>query len=277
MNSIQNKIRSIEDTKNAIQWTGKKRLNTITGCSKCSPGCRNCYALELSEKFKKLYEKGDTRYSKYKNGDEITIHTSVLDQIKWWRDPEIVFVNSMSDLFHEEVSDRHIKQVFRVMNRHPQHQFQLLTKRTERLVQISPQLKWTSNIWIGASVEDRRYVYRIDDLRRIPSRIRFISAEPLIGPLPSLNLNGISWCIIGGESPNPKARKCELEWIEEIVKQCDAQGCSPFVKQLGKHLGHGLNMKGKNAYHGDDWSKFPSHLKRREFPIDINRYMHCFK
>jgi protein gp37 len=253
-----------------IQWTGGTRWNPMTGCTKISPGCKNCYAETLA---KKLQKEGNPRYG---NGFDLTLHRDKIKVPYGWRSKQVVFMKSMSDLFHPDVPLEFIQEVFEVMNNCPQHQFQILTKRSERVADLASSLKWTPNIWMGVSVENREYVYRIDDLRTVPANIKFISAEPLIRPLPNLNLDGIHWCIIGGENPFPKSRKCELPWIEEIVAQCHKQGTQPFVKQFGDQLGKQMGMTGYRAKEGDDYSKFPKHLRTWELPMDLTPYEHCF-
>lgn len=258
---------------NPIEWTGPERYNTITGCKKVSQGCKFCYAERVSEKMQ------DWGVPKYENGFDITVHPHVIHQPRYWNRPQIVFVNSMSDLFHDEIPDSHIEAVFSEMNNHPQHQFQILTKRSERLVQIAPKLNWTPNIWMGVSVEDHRVLGRVDDLKSTPAGIKFISAEPLIGSLNGIDLTDIQWCIIGGESGPPQVRPMKLEWIEEIIEECDVRGTKVFMKQMGRHLGTNLGMVNKWGYPdmmGKDSSKFPAFMRRWEFPIDISNYMHCF-
>jgi protein gp37 len=261
-----------EKPKNLIEWTGPKRYNTVTGCKKVSQGCKFCYAERVAKRAKAEGSK------KYRNGFKITIHPYVITAPRKWKKPQIVFVNSMSDLFHDEIPEEHIKEVFKEMNNHPQHQFQILTKRSERLKKLAPKLNWTPNIWMGVSVEDDRVLHRVDDLKATPAHIKFISAEPLIGSLKGIDLSGIDWCIIGGESGPPKVRPMKLGWIEEIMEECDRNGTKVFMKQMGRHLGKKLGM-GKNGnvdYHGKDSSKFPEFMQRWEFPIDIRDYLHCF-
>ncbi|MGK7390615.1 MAG: DUF5131 family protein, partial [Candidatus Cyclobacteriaceae bacterium M2_1C_046] len=174
-----------------------------------------------------------------------------------------------------------LDKVFKVMNALPQHQWQLLTKRSERMKQLVPHFTWTDNIWAGVSVENEDYLFRIDDLRTVPAKIRFISFEPLIGPIPTgkINLTGIHWVIIGGESGGSKVRPMELKWVRDIIKACDEQEIPVFFKQCGRHLGQQLGMTNKygsvDSKGGDD-SKFPTDLRRWEFPIDMRPYLHCF-
>lgn len=238
-----------------IQWTDET-WNPTTGCTKVSAGCKNCYADPIA---KRLQERG---VPKYRNGFKLTLHPYALKIPYRWREPRRVFVNSMSDLFHEEVPFHFIEQVFDVMCDLQQHQYQILTKRASRLADLSALLPWAENIWMGVSVEDIRVVDRIDLLRSTDAHIKFLSLEPLLGPLPALNLDSIDWVIIGGES-GQKARRCEISWFEEIIDQCDARGMPVFVKQLGTALYREFGMK---DWKGGDYDKFPPKLQRREYP-----------
>ena len=179
--------------KSKISWT-ETTWNPITGCSKISQGCKYCYA---ESKAKELQSIGNPRY---RNGFKITLHHDLIDVPRHWRKPRLVFVNSMCDLFHEDVPLDFIKRIFKTMNECTRHEFQILTKRSERLAAIAGALNWTDNICVGVSAEDERVIPRIDNLRRVPARVRFLSLEPLIGPLPNLKLDGIHWVIAGGES-----------------------------------------------------------------------------
>lgn len=209
----------------SIEWT-EMTWNPTTGCSKISQGCKFCYAEIMS---KRLQSMG---IEKYRDNFEVRIHEEELKTPYKWKKSKIVFVNSMSDLFHEEVPLAFIKKVFKVMSDNPQHVFQILTKRAERLYELHSQLKWTHNIWMGVSVEDQRVESRIDFLRRTNAKVKFLSLEPLLGPLPNLNLQEIDWVIVGGESGhNP--RKMESEWVLEIQEQCDKKDIAFFFKQWG--------------------------------------------
>lgn len=217
----------------AIEWT-EVTWNPTTGCDKTSPGCDNCYALTLSKRLKAMgqvkYQKdGDPRTSG--PGFGLTLHPETLKIPYTWRSPRTVFVNSMSDLFHPEVPLKFIKQVFKVMIDTPQHQYQVLTKRASRLAELSDQLDWPSNIWMGVSVETQRYAFRLDHLRRVPAAVRFVSAEPLLGPV-ELNLNGIDWVIVGGESGHG-ARPMEQSWAKSIRDDCQVSETAFFFKQWG--------------------------------------------
>lgn len=208
-----------------IEWT-EATWNPVTGCTKISQGCKNCYAERMA---KRLQLMGVPRY---KNGFKTTLHTDVLALPKTWKKPRLIFVNSMSDLFHKDVPEDYILSVFATMNACPQHTFQVLTKRSSRLAAISSKLNWSGNIWMGVSVEDARVVHRIDDLRAVPAAVRFLSLEPLIGSVGQLNLNAIHWAIVGGES-GPRARNMEIEWVESIFEQCRAASVPFFFKQWG--------------------------------------------
>lgn len=206
--------------------------NPTTGCDKLSAGCKFCYAEVMTKRLKAMGQE------KYADGFKvIRTHESELARPFTWRKPKVVFVNSMSDLFHVNVPLPFIQRVFDTMNRCPQHTFQVLTKRAELLAEHSAHLTWSSNIWMGVSVEDYRVQHRIDYLRQCGAQIKFLSLEPLLGPLPDLNLNGINWVIVGGESGrNP--RPMEEAWVEDIRQQCEAAGVAFFFKQWG-----GMNKK----------------------------------
>jgi protein gp37 len=212
-----------------IEWT-EQTWNPTTGCDKISQGCKFCYAEAFT---KRLQSMG---VEKYKNGFALTTHSDLLDAPRKWK-PSKIFVNSMSDLFHKDVHLNFIKQVFEVMNDCPQHQFQVLTKRSERLAEISNFLNWPFNIWMGVSVENVETKFRIDHLKMTHAKIKFLSLEPLIGSLGLLDLKGIDWVIVGGESGR-KPRPIKEEWVIEIRDQCQEQGVPFFFKQWG-----GINKK----------------------------------
>ena len=212
-------------TTSSIEWT-ELTWNPTTGCSKYSNGCKFCYAEIMS---KRLQAMG---VEKYKDAFEVRIHPDQLSLPYKWKAPKIVFVNSMSDLFHKKVSADFIKRVFSVMNDNPQHIFQVLTKRAERLIELSAELVWTDNIWMGVSVEDTSVTHRVDRLRETSAHIKFLSCEPLLGPLPSLNLDGIHWLIVGGES-GTRPRPMSEDWVFDIQKQCEEQDVKFFFKQWG--------------------------------------------
>jgi protein gp37 len=200
--------------------------NPVTGCTKVSQGCKNCYAERMA---KRLKAAGNPRY---RNGFRVTLHSDLLNLPRRWREPRIVFVNSMSDLFHERVPVPFIEKAFHTMQECPQHTFQVLTKRSQRLRALAPRLPWPENIWMGVSIEDARVIHRLDDLRAAPAAVRFLSCEPLIGPLEDIDLDGIHWVIVGGES-GPRARPLEREWVESILRQCRRKGIPFFFKQWG--------------------------------------------
>ena len=209
----------------SIEWT-EMTWNPTTGCSKISKGCKFCYAEVMS---KRLQAMG---IEKYKDNFEVRTHPNSLEIPYTWKKSKIVFVNSMSDLFHKEVPLSYIQDVFRVMRDNPQHVFQVLTKRADRLLELNDKLKWSHNIWMGVSVENERVISRIDHLRQTDARVKFLSLEPLLGPLQSLNLEKIDWVIVGGESGhNPRPMKSS--WVHNIQEQCEAKDVSFFFKQWG--------------------------------------------
>ena len=212
-------------TTSKIEWT-EMTWNPVTGCEKVSAGCTHCYAERLA---KRLHAMGVERY---RDGFKVRLHEDLVDLTLKWRQPRLIFVNSMSDLFHEQVPVEFIQRIFATMERCPEHRFQILTKRSKRLVQLAPQLPWPANVWMGVSVEDARVVSRITDLRMVPAVVRFFSCEPLIGPLEDLPVDGIDWVIAGGES-GPKARPMRHEWVESILRQCRASTTPFFFKQWG--------------------------------------------
>lgn len=212
-------------TKTHIEWT-EMTWNPVTGCSKVSAGCKFCYAERMA---KRLQAMGLERY---RNGFAVTLHEDLLDVPRSWRHPRLVFVNSMSDLFHEDVPLEFIRRVFSTMIATPQHTYQILTKRSQRLKELAPELAWPANVWMGVSVEDARVVARIDHLRAVQAAVRFLSCEPLIGPLENLDLEGIHWVIVGGES-GPGARPMRTEWVQSIRRQCRKARVPFFFKQWG--------------------------------------------
>ncbi|MCB9045139.1 MAG: phage Gp37/Gp68 family protein [Chitinophagales bacterium] len=209
----------------SIEWT-EMTWNPTTGCTKISAGCKYCYAEVMS---KRLQAMG---VEKYKDAFKVRTHPDTLKTPYTWKQPKIVFVNSMSDLFHPQIPLSFIKRVFQVMNENPQHVFQVLTKRAERLLELHTELKWTHNIWMGVSVEDNRVIERIDYLRQTNARVKFLSCEPLIGPLENINLNNIDWVIVGGESGR-KPRTMDPDWALDIQQQCENAGVAFFFKQWG--------------------------------------------
>jgi protein gp37 len=211
--------------KSSIEWT-ESTWNPVTGCTAISPGCDNCYAERMAYRLQAM---GQPNYA---NGFRLTEHPRMLELPLRWRQGQTIFVNSMSDLFHRDVSTEYIHRVFDVMNRADHHRYQVLTKRSQRLMRLSPELPWQPHIWMGVSVETAAYTYRIDHLRQTHAHVRFLSLEPLLGPLPDLNLMDIHWVIVGGES-GPGARPMEEEWVVDILRQCRAANVPFFFKQWG--------------------------------------------
>jgi protein gp37 len=208
-----------------IEWTDAT-WNPVTGCTKISPGCANCYAETFAERFRGVPN------HPYEQGFDLKIWPNRLALPATWKKSKRIFVNSMSDLFHKEVPDEYIFKVFDVMNEVNHHQYQVLTKRAERLAALSPRLKWGKNIWQGVSVENADYVSRIDCLRETGAAVKFLSVEPLLGPIPQMNLKGIDWVIVGGESGH-RSRAVSEDWIVDIRDQCQAAGVPFFFKQWG--------------------------------------------
>lgn len=221
--------------KSPIEWT-EMTWNPVTGCTKISPGCKNCYAETMA---KRLVAMGSLRYAE---GFKVRLQPDLVDLPRRWRTPRTVFVNSMSDLFHEQVPLEFIQRIFATMGKCPQHQFQVLTKRAERLVELSPHLQWPTNVWMGVSIESQKYAYRSELLRNVPALIRFLSVEPLLGAIPALPLGGIHWVIVGGESGR-RARPMERPWVEEIFRQCRREGVPFFFKQWGGVQKHRTGRK----------------------------------
>lgn len=233
-------------TSTKIEWT-EATWNPVTGCTKLSAGCTNCYACALAKRLKAM---GNPRYI---NGFNVTLHNDLIDLPLKWRKPKRVFVNSMSDLFHEDVPFEFIQQVFNTMERAYWHQFQILTKRSARLAELAPILRWPRNVWQGVTVEDRDNLYRMDHLRNIPASIKFVSFEPLIGSIGQVNLEGIDWVIVGGES-GPKCRPILKEWVREIREQCINSNTPFFFKQWG-----GINKhKNGSILDNQEWKQYPN-------------------
>lgn len=208
-----------------IEWT-EATWNPSTGCTKISAGCANCYAEIMTRRLNAM------GMEKYKNGFELTCHYNDLKLPYSWKKPRIIFVNSMSDLFHEDMPFEFIKAVFVVMNNCPQHTFQVLTKRADVLEKYYTLLDWTPNIWMGVTVENSKVTHRIDSLRKVPAFVKFLSVEPMISAIPNMNLLGIDWVIVGGES-GPKSRPLREEWVIDVKNQCEENGISFFFKQWG--------------------------------------------
>lgn len=271
-----------------IEWTGLT-WNPIVGCQKVSPGCANCYAERMSTRLAGMARKRGNSAGRLKSylhvinnhgrwSGEVRTVPEALDEPKSWKKPQLVFVNSMSDLFHHDVPLSFIHSVFRVMADCPRHRFQLLTKRHNRLVQLSDSIDWPGNVWMGVSIESDAYVGRADCLRRTKAAIKFLSLEPLLGPLPSLRLDGIDWVIIGGES-GPGARPVDRDWVVDLRDRCQAQGIPFFFKQWGKlrfnpdphdpsAKENGGSAKGGRMLDGEYWNQMPestallSHVNR---------------
>lgn len=208
-----------------IEWT-ESTWNPVTGCNKVSPGCKHCYAERMAERLQAMGQPN------YKDGFKLTLQPKMLELPLHWKKPQTIFVNSMSDLFHKDVALEYIQRVFDVMRRAHWHRFQVLTKRADRLANLSPELDWPQNVWMGVSVENANYIDRIDDLRRTNAAVKFLSLEPLLGPLQDLKLQGIDWVIVGGES-GPGARPMDPTWVTDIRDQCAQAGVAFFFKQWG--------------------------------------------
>jgi protein gp37 len=233
--------------RSAIEWT-ESTWNPVTGCSKVSPGCAHCYAETLSRRF----GWSDSAWTPANAATNVILHPERLETPLRWRRPRMIFVNSMSDLFHELVPVAFIEDVFAVMARTHWHTFQILTKRSERLAELAPMLDWPANIWMGVSIENGRWVHRADHLREVPAAVRFISAEPLLGPLDQLHLGGIDWLIAGGES-GPRHRPAEQAWVVHLRDRCEAEGVAFFLKQWG-----GRTPKaGGRELEGRTWDEMP--------------------
>jgi len=231
-----------------IEWT-ESTWNPLTGCNKISPGCKHCYAERMA---KRLHAMGQPNYV---NNFKLTMHPQALEKPLEWKTPQVIFVNSMSDLFHKDVPLEFIQSVFDVMKRAHWHQFQVLTKRSERLMELSSKLEWTDNIWMGVSVENADYTFRIDHLRKTGAKTKFLSVEPLLGPIPKMNLKGINWVIVGGES-GPGARPLEREWVVGIKDQCLKAKVPFFFKQWG-----GVQKKkAGRLLDGRTWDEMPKNM-----------------
>jgi protein gp37 len=230
----------------SIEWTDMT-WNPVTGCTKISSGCKNCYAERMAKRLKAMGQPN------YRNGFQVTLHPHALKKPLELKRPRVIFVNSMSDLFHETIPESFIQQVFKVMRRASWHHFQVLTKRAERLAEIAPRIDWPANVWMGVSVEDDNNIRRIDHLRGIGASLKFLSLEPLIGPLPDLRLEGIDWVIVGGES-GPGNRPIKREWVLEIRDRCLEAGLPFFFKQWGGFH----KKKAGRLLEGQAWDEMPS-------------------
>jgi protein gp37 len=231
-------------TNSDIEWT-EMTWNPVTGCTKVSQGCKFCYAERMAKRLKAM---GSQRYE---HGFAVTLHEDLIEEPLRWVKPRTIFVNSMSDLFHENVPLEFIARVFDTMRRCPQHTFQILTKRSKRLREVADHLPWPRHVWMGVSVENVDVVSRVTDLQAVPAHIRFLSCEPLIGPLDHLPLAGIHWVIVGGES-GPGARPMRSEWVQSILQQCEEHNVAFFFKQWGgvrkKRTGRLLNNRTYDNY-----------------------------
>ncbi|MCK4752613.1 MAG: phage Gp37/Gp68 family protein [Planctomycetes bacterium] len=228
-----------------IEWT-QCTWNPVTGCTKISLGCKNCYAERMAMRLKAMGQPN------YRNGFRVTKHPHVLETPLRWKQPRTIFVNSMSDLFHKDVTFDFISKVFDVMCQASRHQYQVLTKRSNRLLKLSSRLPWPANVCMGVTVEHADYISRIDDLRQTDAATKFLSLEPLLGPIPNIDLNGIDWVIVGGES-GPGARPIRPEWVVDIKDQCVDSGVPFFFKQWG-----GVNKKKTGRLlNGRTWNQKP--------------------
>lgn len=240
-------------TQSRIEWT-EQTWNPTTGCTKISPGCKHCYAEVMARRLQAMGAGG------YDAGFELTLHPGRLGQPLARKKPTVYFVNSMSDLFHEDIPDKFLNEVFGVIRATPQHTYQILTKRAERLPHYFARRKCPDNVWLGVSVEDRAYgLPRIDQLRQVNARIRFLSVEPLLEDLGDIDLGSIHWVIVGGES-GPKARPMRPEWVENIRHQCDDAGVAFFFKQWGGWGADGKKRSKKEngrLLHGKTWDEMP--------------------
>lgn len=231
--------------KSSIEWT-ESTWNPLTGCTKISPGCKHCYAERMALRLQAM------RHPKYASGFQLAFHEDALEQPLSWKRPQRIFVNSMSDLFHDDVPVEFVLQVFEIMRRASWHEFQVLTKRSERLLELDSLIDWPGNVWMGVSVENWRYTFRIDHLRHTHARVKFLSLEPLLGPLVDLDLDAIDWVIVGGES-GPGARPLKEDWVLQIRDQCLAAGVAFFFKQWG-----GFNKKrAGRLLQGRSWNEWP--------------------
>jgi protein gp37 len=244
-------------TSSPIEWT-EATWNPVTGCDKVSPGCAHCYAERMAKRLQAMGQRNYTR------GFELTLQERMLELPLRWRKPRRIFVNSMSDLFHAGVPDEFIQRVFAVMRQADWHEYQILTKRSGRLAELHRSLPWAPHIWMGVSVENARFTHRIDHLRQTYARVKFLSLEPLLGPLPRLDLHGIDWVIVGGES-GPGARPMERSWVLDIRDQCRAAGVAFFFKQWG---GVFKSRTGREL-EGRTWVEMPARPHRHSVPGPI--------
>ena len=234
-----------------IEWT-ESTWNPLTGCTKISPGCKHCYAERMAVRLQAMGQPN------YENGFDLSLHENALELPLRWKKPQRIFVNSMSDLFHKQVPVEFILKIFAVMQQAHWHEFQILTKRSERLLELDPILKWKPNVWMGVSVENQDYTFRIDHLRQTHAQTKFLSIEPLLGPIHFLDLEGIDWVIVGGES-GPGARRMDANWVTEIRKNCHNANVPFFFKQWG-----GVNKKrAGRELDGQTWDEVPLPVELR--------------
>ena len=236
----------------SIEWT-EATWNPTTGCTKISPGCAHCYAERMAKRLKAM---GQPRYA---NEFKLTLQHDVVELPLHWTKPKTIFVNSMSDLFHKDVPEEFIVKCFKVMEEAKQHVFQVLTKRPERVLELANRLPWTENIWMGASVENDKYKSRVGTLQEIPASIRFLSVEPLLGPITQLPLTNIHWVIVGGES-GPEARPMDIKWVRTIRDRCVKSKTPFFFKQWGAHGPDGIKRSKKangRELDGRVWNEMP--------------------
>lgn len=239
-----------------IEWT-ESTWNPVTGCTKTSLGCLHCYAERMA---RRLQAMGNPNYAR---GFDVVVHHHWLDVPLRWKKPRRVFVNSMSDLFHEDVPTDFILNVFDVMRRAECHTFQVLTKRSERLAQLSASLDWPGNVWMGVSVETERYAHRIDQLRRTAAKTKFVSFEPLLGPISCVDLGGLDWVIVGGES-GPGARPMQPEWVIDVRDRCSCQAIPFFFKQWGGVF----RSRSGRSLDGRTWDDMPASVMSAE-PVSV--------
>jgi len=232
--------------RSAIEWT-EATWNPVTGCDKVSPGCAHCYAETFAERWRGIPG------HPYEQGFNLRLWPERLDHPLRWKRPRTIFVNSMSDLFHEDIPDDYVAEVFDVMRRAEQHTFQVLTKRHDRMVELAPHLPWPSNVWMGVTIENRRFVHRAEALREVPAAVRFISAEPLLGPLEGLGLDGVHWLIVGGES-GAGHRRIDPAWATHLRDRCQAENVAFFFKQWGGHR----PKSGGRELDGRTWDETPA-------------------
>lgn len=236
-------------TNSHIEWT-QMTWNPVTGCTKISQGCKHCYAERMAKRLRAM------KQERYRNGFDVTLQEDLIDLPTRWKQPRVIFVNSMSDLFHKDVPLEFIQRIFATMKACPQHTFQVLTKRSDRVRDLATNLLWPSNVWMGVSVENQDVVHRVEDLQKVPASIRFLSIEPLIGSVGILPLEGIHWVIVGGES-GPGARPMKPEWVEDIFSQCSNAKVPFFFKQWG---GIRKDLTGREL-HGRTYDETPRSLQ----------------